>query len=142
MILGMVMLVAMDVQIPIPLTWISLHVTGSVHATGHGLVTYYTVPFRKGIFSLSWKARDEERVVLVFDGRPDGKATRALKVCVNGAPGKGKDKKDVLALVPYDGRLHADKKATIVKYDHHSACNPVVRNECYLWGRRGYNFCV
>jgi len=42
---------------------------------------------------------------------------------VNGAPGKGKDERDVLALVTYDGSVHADKKATIVKHDHYSACN-------------------
>jgi hypothetical protein len=98
-------------------------VTGSVDATGHGPITYYTVPFRKGMFSLSWKASDEERLVFVFDSKPNGKATHALKVYVNGAPGKGKDERDVLALVTYDGSVHADKKASIVKHDHYSACN-------------------
>ena len=98
-------------------------VTGSVDATGHGPITYYTVPFRKGIFSLSWKASDEKCLVFVFDSKPNGKATHALKVYVNGAPGKGKDERDVLALVTYDGSVHADKKATIVKHDHYSACN-------------------
>ncbi len=98
-------------------------VAGSVDATGHGPITYYTVPFKRGTFSLSWKASDKERLIFVFDSKPNGKATHALKVYVNGAPGKGKDERDVLTLVTYDGSVRMDKKATIVKHDHYSACN-------------------
>ena len=36
---------------------------------------------------------------------------------------EGKGERDVLVLVAYDGSVHEDKKATIVKYYYHSACN-------------------
>ena len=36
---------------------------------------------------------------------------------------EGKDERDVLALVTYDGSVHEDKTATVVKYNYHSACN-------------------
>ena len=36
---------------------------------------------------------------------------------------EGKDERDVLALVAYDGSVHEDKKATIVECYYHSDCN-------------------
>jgi len=57
-------------------------VAGSVDATGHGPMTYYTVPFRRGTFSLSWKASNENRVVFVFIGKANGKGRMVLKVNV------------------------------------------------------------
>ena len=96
---------------------------GSVDVTDHGPMTYYTVPLRKEVFSFSWRASDEERLGSIFDSKPNGKATHVLKVYVNGAPVKGKDERNGLDLVTYDGSVHTDKKATIMNYCHRSACN-------------------
>ena len=98
-------------------------VSGSVDATGHGPITYYTVPFQRGTFSLSWKSSNEDRVAFVFDGKANGKATHVLKVYVNGSPSTKKLERDTLTLVTYDGSSKETKKATIEKFDHHASGN-------------------
>jgi hypothetical protein len=37
--------------------------------------TYYNVPFNDGAFSCSWKLEEKNYLVLVFDGKGNGKAT-------------------------------------------------------------------
>ena len=86
---------------------------------GHGPITYYAVPFRGGTFSVTWKVGTEQPSVLVFDGKPNRKATHAMKVFVNGAPGKS-DNIDRLTLITYDGSTKQKKKANITKNKHHS----------------------
>ena len=98
-------------------------VAGSVDATGHGPITYYTVPFQRGTFSLSWKSSNEDRIAFVFDGKANGKATHVLKVYVNGSPSTKKLERDTLTLVTYDGSSKETKKATIEKFDHHASGN-------------------
>ena len=98
-------------------------VTGSVDATGHGPITYYTIPFQRGTFSLSWKSSNEDRVAFVFDGKANGKATHILKVYVNGSPSTKKLERDTLTLVTYDGSSKGTKKATIEKFGHHASGN-------------------
>jgi len=85
----------------------------------HGPMTYYCVPFRGGTFSLAWKVDTEQTVVLVFDGKTNGKATHALKVFVNGAPGK-RDRSDSLSLITYDGSSKQKKKAKITSHEYHA----------------------
>lgn len=94
-------------------------VTGKTDATGHGPITYYHIPFQDGTFSLSWKVHKEQKVLLVFDGKSNGKATHALKVYVNGAPTK-RSNEDTLTLVTYDGSTKDKKKARLVRYNHHA----------------------
>lgn len=94
-------------------------VTGERDATGHGPITYYQVPFQEGAFSLSWKVEGEQRVVLVFDGKANGKATHALKVYFNGGPTKNSTAND-LTLITYDGSTKEKKKAKIIKRDYHA----------------------
>lgn len=84
----------------------------------HGPMTYYSVPFRGGTFSLAWKVDAEQTVVLVFDSKPNGKATHALKVFINGAPGKI-DHSDSLTLITYDGSTTQKKKAKITRHKYH-----------------------
>ncbi len=98
-------------------------VAGSVDATGHGPITYYTVPFQRGTFSLSWKSSNEDRIAFVFDGKANGKATHVLKVYVNGSPSTKKLERDTLTLVTYDGSSKETKKATIERFDHHASGN-------------------
>ena len=98
-------------------------VTGSVDATGHGPITYYTIPFQRGTFSLSWKSSNEDRVAFVFDGKANGKATHILKVYVNGSPSTKKLEQDTLTLITYDGSSKETKKATIEKFGHHASGN-------------------
>lgn len=98
-------------------------ITGSVDATGHGPITYYIVPFRRGTFSLSWKASNEDRVVFVFDGKANGKATHVLKVYVNGSPGVRTSEPDTLTLITYDGSSAEKKKATLAKFDYHASAD-------------------
>ncbi|MGI9468329.1 MAG: hypothetical protein ACR2OA_14510 [Rubripirellula sp.] len=84
----------------------------------HGPMTYYAVPFRGGTFSLAWKVDAEQTVVLVFDSKPNGKATHALKVFINGAPGKI-DHSDSLTLITYDDSTTQKKKAKITRHKYH-----------------------
>ena len=84
----------------------------------HGPMTYYSVPFRGGTFSLAWKVGAEQTVVLVFDNKPNGKATHALKVFINGAPGKI-DHSDSLTLITYDDSTTQKKKAKITRHKYH-----------------------
>ena len=94
-------------------------ITGEADATGHGPITYYQVPFQEGTFSLSWKVDAEQRFLLVFDGKANGKATHALKVYFNGGPTKN-SKEDDLTLLTYDGSTKEKKKAKIIKHDYHA----------------------
>lgn len=94
-------------------------ITGEADETGHGPITYYHVPFQNGTFSLSWRVEKEQKFLLVFDGKPNGKATHALKVYFNGGPSK-KSKEDDLTLITYDGSTKEKKKAKIIKYEHHA----------------------
>lgn len=84
----------------------------------HGPITYYSVPFHEGTFSLKWKVEIEQTVVFVFDSKNNGKATHVLKVFVNGGVGKGNHSKS-LTLVTYDGSTTQKKKAKITKHDYH-----------------------
>jgi len=84
----------------------------------HGPMTYYAVPFRGGTFSLAWKVDAEQTVVLVFDSKPNGKATHALKVFINGSPGKI-DHSDSLTLITYDDSTTQKKKAKITRHKYH-----------------------
>ena len=94
-------------------------VTGEKDETGHGPITYYHVPFQEGTFSLSWKVEKEQKFLLVFDGKPNGKATHALKVYFNGGPSKN-SKEDDLTLLTYDGSTKEKKKAKIIKHEYHA----------------------
>jgi len=94
-------------------------VSGKTDATGHGPITYYYVPFQNGTFSLAWKVDKEQKVLFVFDGKSNGKATHALKVYVNGAPTK-RSHEDTLTLVTYDGSTREKKKAKLVRHKHHA----------------------
>ena len=94
-------------------------VRGETDATGHDPITYDNIPFDDGTFSLSWKVDVEQHVVFVFDGKANGKATHAMKVFVNGAPG-GSERDDVLTLVSYDGSTKQKKKAIMAKHKHHA----------------------
>jgi hypothetical protein len=94
-------------------------ITGEADATGHGPITYYHVPFSEGTFSISWKVEEEQRFLLVFDGKANGKATHALKVYFNGGPMKNSTEDD-LTLLTYDGSTKEKKKAKIVKHDYHA----------------------
>ncbi len=94
-------------------------ITGETDATGHGPITYYHVPFQEGTFSLSWKVEKNQKFLLVFDGKPDGKATHALKVYFNGGPLK-RSKENDLTLITYDGSTREKKKAKIIKHEYHA----------------------
>ena len=94
-------------------------VTGGTDDTGHGPITYYHVPFQGGTFSLAWKVDKEQKVLFVFDGKANGKATHALKVYVNGAPSK-RSNEDTLTLVTYDGSTREKKNAKLVRHKHHA----------------------
>ena len=94
-------------------------VSGETDATGHGPITYYSVPFDEGTFSLSWKVDKEQSVVFVFDGKRNGKATHVLKVYVNGGPSK-RSNENTLTLVTYDGSTRQKKKAKVVTHKHHA----------------------
>ena len=48
-------------------------VTGSVDATGHGPITYYTIPFQRGTFLFRGKAATKTVLPLSLTGKPMGK---------------------------------------------------------------------
>jgi len=94
--------------------------TGEVDSTGHGPFTIYNVPFEEGTISFSWKVEKEQRVVLVVDGKKNGKATHNLKVYFNGRPGN-KSKTGQLTIMTYDGSTKEKKKATFHNFEYHAA---------------------
>ena len=94
-------------------------VAGEADATGHGPITYYLMPFAEGTVSLSWKVDAEQSVSLVFDGPEHGKASHSLKVFFNGGPGKDRSSA-VMTLVTYDGSTPQNKKAKVVRHQHHA----------------------
>jgi len=93
-------------------------VTGETDDTGHGPITYYHVPFKKGSFSTQWKHDQEQKNLFVIDAQKNGKATHLLKVYVNGMNKKVKAP-NTLTIITYDGSTKLKKKATIKKYSYH-----------------------
>jgi len=85
----------------------------------HSIVTYYEVPFHDGTFSLSWNLDREQKIALVFNGKPDGTATHLFKVFINGHPTK-RHLTDVVSLVTYDGSTKKKKKAQITTKNFHA----------------------
>ncbi len=85
----------------------------------HGPITYYKIPFNNGRFSCSWKVESEQKVVFVFDGKSNGKATHAMKVFINGSPVKN-SKTDEITLLTYDGSTKQKKKAKLSRHKHHA----------------------
>ena len=75
----------------------------------HGPMTYYNVPFNDGAFSCSLKLEEKNYLILVFDGKGNGKATHAFKVYINGGPNRN-DKADTLTLLTYDGSTKEKRK--------------------------------
>jgi hypothetical protein len=75
----------------------------------HGPMTYYNVPFNDGAFSCSLKLEEKNYLILVFDGKGNGKATHAFKVYINGGPNRN-DKADTLTLLTYDGSTKKKRK--------------------------------
>lgn len=86
----------------------------------HGPMTYYTVPYTDGTFSLSWKVEEKQKIMFVFDEKGRKKLAHCLKVVVNGSIGKKSGEND-LTFITYDGSTIEKKKAKIVKHEYHAA---------------------
>jgi hypothetical protein len=88
--------------------------------TPHSPTNSSEEPFEEGTISFSWKVEKEQRVVLVVDGKKNGKATHNLKVYFNGRPGN-KSKTGQLTIMTYDGSTRKEKKATFNNSEYHAA---------------------
>lgn len=79
----------------------------------------YKIPFVEGTISFSWKVDEEQTVLVLIDGKPNGKGTHNLMIKFNG--GHRKDNKiDRLGITTFDGSTKARKRFKPHSFDHHA----------------------